>query len=130
MVFPLFFCRSPNVDIVEFLTFDTELNEVAQVLDDIVACLLPPPPDQALPQQGHTQAPVPHLIYNSESEPDSDNEMDMDLPWTEVQDVPSFCLMNRMRNPPQQPIENNSNYSLQNDILPPNITDSHDRDGL
>ena len=43
--FPPFSCRSPNVDIfMEFLAFDKELNEVAQALDDTVACLLPPPP--------------------------------------------------------------------------------------
>ena len=41
--FPLFFCRSPNVDIfMEFLAFDEKLNEVAQVLDDVLTHLLPP----------------------------------------------------------------------------------------
>ena len=44
--------------------------------------------------------------------------MDMDLPWREVQDIPSFWLMKIVRNPPQQPTENNSNFSLQNDTLP------------
>ena len=131
VVFPLFFCRSPNVDIfAEFLTFDEELNEVDQALDDAVACLLLPPPDQVLPQQGLTQGPLPHLLYNSESKPDSDSEMDLDLPWREVQDIPSFQLMNIMRNPPQLPTENNSKFSLQNDTPPLNITDNHDRDGL
>ena len=68
-------------------------------------------PDQVLPQQGHGTGPLPHLIYNSESEPDCDNEMDPDLPRREVQDIPSFQLMNIMRNPPQQPTENNSPFS-------------------
>ena len=113
---------------VEFLTFDEELNEVAQVLDDVVAHLLPPPPIKFC-HNGPAQAPLPHLIYNSESEPDSDNELDPDLPWREVQDIPSFWLMNIMRNPPKQPTENNS-FSLQNATPPPNITDNHDRDGL
>ena len=92
----------------EFLAFDEELNEVAQALDDVVVHLLPPPHNQVLPQQGHAQAPLPHLLYNSESEPDSDNEMDPDLPWREVQDIPSFWLMNIMSIPPQQPTESNS----------------------
>ena len=44
VVFPPFFCRSPNMDIfAEFLAFDEELNEVSQSLDDVVAHLLPPP---------------------------------------------------------------------------------------
>ena len=56
--FPLFFYRSPNVDIfAEFLAFDEELNEVAQALDNMVAHLLPPAPNQDQPQQGHTQTP-------------------------------------------------------------------------
>ena len=56
--------------------------------------------------------------------------MDPDVPWREVQDIPSFQLMNIMRNPPQLPTENNSPFSLQNATLPLNITDNHDRDGL
>ena len=108
--FCLFFCRSLNVDIfTEFLAFDEELNKVAQILDEAVAHLLPP--NQVLPQQGHAQALLPHLVYNSESEPDSDNELDPDLPWREVQDIPSFLLMDIMRNPPQKPTENNSFFT-------------------
>ena len=75
-------------------------------------------------------SPLPHLIYNSKSKPDSDNEMDLGLPWREVQDIPSFWFINIMRNPPQQPTENNSPFSLQNDTPSLNITDNHDRDGL
>ena len=41
--------------------------------------------------------------------------MGLDLPWREVQDIPSFWLMNIMRNPLQQPTKNNLNFSLQND---------------
>ena len=108
---PFLFFRSPNVDIfAEFLAFDEEFNAVAQALDEAVAHLLAPPPDQVSPQQDHAQAPLPHLLYNSGSEPDSDNDMDPDLPWREVQDIPSFQLMSIMRNYPQQPVltENNS----------------------
>ena len=114
----------------EFLAFDGELNEVAQALDDVVVHLLPP--DQVLPQQGHAQALFSHLLYNSESEPDSDNDMNPDLPWREVQDIPSFQLMSVIRNHPQQPIltENNSPFSLQNATPPPNISDNHDKEGL
>ena len=39
----------------ELLVFDEELNEVTQALDEAVAHLLPPPPNQVPPQQGHTQ---------------------------------------------------------------------------
>ena len=98
----------------EFLAFDDELNEVAQALDDAVVHLLSPPPNKVLPQEGHGQVSLPHLIYNSESEPDSNNEIDPDLPWREVQDIPSFWLMSIIRNPQCQPTENNSPLSLQN----------------
>ena len=64
------------------------------------------------------------------NEPDRDNKMDPDLPWREVQDIPSFWLMNIISNPPQQPTENNSPFSLQNATSPLHITDKHDRDGL
>ena len=40
--------------------------------------------------------------------------MDPDLPWREVQDIPSLWLMNIMKNPQQKPTENNSPFSLQN----------------
>ena len=58
--------------------------------------------------------------------------MDPDLPWREVQDIPSFWLMRIMRDSPQQPVltENNSPLSLQNATSPPNIFDNLDRDGL
>ena len=118
---------------MEFLAFDEQLNEVAQALDDAVAHLLPPPQSSSAttgPCTGSCTGPLPHLIYNSESELDSYNEMDQDLPVREVQDIPSFQLMNIMRNPLQQPTENNSPFSLQNTTPPLNITDNHDRDGL
>ena len=68
MGFFLFFCRSLNVDIfVEFLAFDEE------TLDDTVAHLLPHHPDQVPPEQDQAQALPPHLLYTSESEPDSDD---------------------------------------------------------
>ena len=58
--------------------------------------------------------------------------MDPDLPWRDVQDIPSFLLMSVMRNSPQQPVltETNSHLSLQNATPPPNISDNNDRDGL
>ena len=87
---------------------------MAQALDEAIAHLLPSHPNQVLPQQGHTQDHPPHLLYNSESEQDSDNELGPDFPWREVQDIPSFWLMSIMRSPPQQPTENNSPFSLQN----------------
>ena len=50
-----FFCRSINVDIfTEIMAFDEELNKVAQVLDEVVAHLLPPTPYQVLPQSDPT----------------------------------------------------------------------------
>ena len=64
---------------VEFLAFDEELNEVAQALDEAVVQLLPPSPNQVPPQQDPTQTPLPDLVYNSESELNSDNELDPDL---------------------------------------------------
>ena len=76
----------------EFLAFNEKLNEVAQALDEAVAHLLPIDPNQVPSQQDPTQDPLPHLVYNSDSEQDSDNEIDPDLPWTEVQDDPSFQL--------------------------------------
>ena len=114
------------------MAFDEELNEVTQALDEAVAHLLLPPPDQVPPQQGHIQAPLPHLLYNSESELDSDDDMDPDLLWRDVQDIPLFWLMRIMRNSPQQPVlpENNSYSSLQNVTSPPHISDNNDRYGL
>ena len=96
----------------EFLAFDEELDEVAQALDEAVGQLLPPSPDQVPLQQDPTQDCLPHLVYNSESELDSDNELDPDLSWREVQDIPSFQLREAMRNP-QHPTENDS-FSFQN----------------
>ena len=56
VVFPFLSCRFPNVAIFEeFFTFDVELNKVIQALDEVVVHLLPPPPDQVPPQQGHAQ---------------------------------------------------------------------------
>ena len=83
-----------------FLAFDEELNEVAQVLDDAAVHLLPSPQSSSA-TIGPCSGPLPHIPYTSESEPDSDNEMDPDLPWREVQDIPSFWLMNIIRNTPQ-----------------------------
>ena len=64
---------------MEFLAIDEELNEVAQALDDAVAHLLPPPPIKFCHNRALLSS-LPHLLYNSESELDSDNEMDPDLP--------------------------------------------------
>ena len=127
------------VSFEELLAFDEVLDDVTQALEEAVAHLLPLPPDQQLtpsvaPQQvplvqGHAQAAPPGLSYNSESEPDSDDEMDQDLPWRDVQDIPSFQLRNIMRYAPQQSdciehdildIENSSDISLQNTTPPPN----------
>ena len=108
------------------MAFD-ELDEVDQVLDKVVAHLLPPAPNHTLPQQGLTGDPLPHLVYNSESELESDSELDPDLPWREVQDIPSFQLREVIRNP--QPTEKDS-FPFQNDTSPPDITDNNDRDGL
>ena len=88
------------------MAFDEELNEVAQALDEAIAHLLPPPPNEVVPQQDPAQDPLPHLVYNSESKPDSDNELDPDLPWGEVHDIPSFPLRELIRNP--QPTESDS----------------------
>ena len=112
---------------MEFLAFSKDLNEVAQALDEAVACLLPTNPNQVPPQQDPAQDPSPHLIYSSDSEPDSDNELEPDVPWREVQDIPSFQLREVTGN--QQPTENDS-FSFQNYIPPPNLIDGHDRDGL
>ena len=95
-------------------------------MDEAIAYLLPPPPNQVLLQQDLAQDPLPHLVYSSESEPDSDNELDLDLPWRQVQDIPSFQLREVRRN--QQPTENDS-FSFENDT-PPDLTDSIDRDRL
>ena len=108
---------------MEFLDFDEELIEVAQALDEAVAHLQPTNPDQVPSQQDPIQDPLPHLVYSSDSELDSDYELDLDIPWREVQDIPSFQLRN------QQLTENNS-FSFQNVTAPPNLIDSHHRDGL
>ena len=70
---------------MEIMAFNEELNEVSQVLDEAVAHLLPPPPDpnQVPLQQYPAQDPLPHLTYNLESKPDSDDELDPDIPWRE-----------------------------------------------
>ena len=64
---------------MQFLDFDEELNEVAQTLDDAVAHLYPHPQSSSATTGPHS-GPLPHLLYNSESKPDSDNEMNPDLP--------------------------------------------------
>ena len=117
---------------MEIMAFDEELSEVAQVLDEVAAHLLltPPNPNQVPLQQNPTQDPLPHLIYNSQSKPDSDDELEPDLPWREVQDIPSYQLRNAMRNAPQQPIEDNLPFSLQNGTPPPDLNHNNDRDGL
>ena len=94
------------------MAFSEGLNEVAQALDEVVAHLLPTNPNQVSIQQEPAQDPLPYLIYNLESEPDSDIELDPDLLWREVQDIPSFQLREAIRNP--QPTENDS-FPLQND---------------
>ena len=71
------------------LAFNEGLNGVAQAYDEAVAHLLPTYPNQVLIEQEPTEDPLPYLIYNSESEPDSDIELDPNLPWREVQDTPT-----------------------------------------
>ena len=109
------------------MVFNEGLNEVGQALDEAVACLLPTNPDQVPIQQEPTQDPLPYLIYNLENKPDSNIELDPNLPWREVQDIPSFQLREAIRNP--QPTENDS-FPLQNDTPPPDPIDNDDRDGL
>ena len=112
----------------EIMAFDEELKEVALVLDEAVAPPITPPsnPNQVPIQQDPTQDPLPHLIYNLESELDS-NEWDPDLPWRDIQDIPSFQLREVRRN--LQPTKNDS-FSFQNDTPPPDLTENIDRDGL
>ena len=49
------------------MAFNEELKELAQVLDEAVACLLPTNPNQVPKQQEPALDPLPYLIYNSES---------------------------------------------------------------
>ena len=128
----------------EFLAFDKELNKIAQTLDEAVAHLLPPPPDQQqtwpvtpqhVPPHRGIQKPLPQGCYKTlKSEPDSDDEMDPNLPWRDVQDVPFFLLMNIMRNARHQldpieynilDIENSLYLSLQNTPPPPNDSNNN-----
>ena len=109
------------------MAFNEGLNEVAQALDKAVAHLLLTNPDQVPIQQEPTQDPLPYLIYNLESEPDSNIELDPNLSWTEVHNIPSLQLREAIRNP--QPTENNY-FPLQNDTSPPDPTDNDDRDRL
>ena len=81
------------------MTFDEGLNEVAQALDEATAHLLPTNPNQIPIQQEPAQDLLPYLIYNLESELDSNIELDPNLPWIEVQDIPSFQLREAIRNP-------------------------------
>ena len=112
---------------VGLMALDEGLNEVAQALDEAVACLLATNPNEVPIQQEPAQDPLPYLIYNLESEPDRDIELDPDLPWREVQDIHSFQLREAIRNP--RPTENDS-LPLQNDTPPPDLIDNDDRDGL
>ena len=73
-------------------------------MDGVVACLQPTNPNQVTAQQDPTQDPLPQLVYNSDSELDSDNGLDPNLPWREVLDIPSFQLREAIGN--QQPTEN------------------------
>ena len=111
--FPFLFCRFPNMVIFEeFLTLDDVLGEVFQALDEAVAHLLPPPLTSNRPhllplsksihhRAMHKLLP-PGLLSNFESESDSDDEMDQEFPWRNIQDIPSFQLMNIMSYAPQQ----------------------------
>ena len=56
-----------------------------------------PLPNQVLPQLEPSQDILPHLVYNSESEPDSNSKPDPDFPWREVQDIPSVQLREVIR---------------------------------
>ena len=109
------------------MAFSEDLNKVALALDKAVAHLLPTNPDCVPIQQIPTQNPLPHLVYNSESELDSDDELDPNLPWREVQDIPSFQLRETKRNP--QPTENDS-FPFPDDTAPPDPIDNDDRDEL
>ena len=77
--------------------------------------------------QNPTQNPLPHLVYDSDSEPDSDGELHPVLPWREVHDIPSFQLREAIGN--QQPTENDS-FSLWNDTSPLDIIYNNARDRL
>ena len=117
-----------NIDIfVRPMAFDEGLKEVGQALDEALVCLLPTNPDQVPIQQEPAQDPLPYLICNSESEMDSNIELDPNLPFREVQDISSFWLREAIRNP--QPTENDS-FPLQNDTPLPDPIDNNDRDGL
>ena len=110
------------------MAFDEGLNEVAQALDDTVACNYYP---QTLIKFKYkrtpTHDPLPYLIYNSENEPGSDIELDPNLPWREIQDIPSFQLREAISNP--QLTENDS-FPLQNDTPSPDPIDNDDMGGL
>ena len=121
----------------EFLDLEDVVDEAILALDMAADYLLPPfpnqwqthliAPQQVPPPQGHAQAPLPNLLYNSKSEPDNDDEMDQDLPWRNLQDIPPFQLMNIMRNTLQQPdtIENRSYISSQRTTFPPNNSNTN-----
>ena len=80
------------------MAFNKDLDGVAQTLDEAVSCLLPINPEQAPIQQNPAQNPLPHLVYNSDSELDSNGELDPDCPWREVHDIPSFQLREAIGN--------------------------------
>ena len=96
----------------EFLDLGKVLDEAMQALDGAVAHLLLPPPDQhqtlpvASPCPFTSRPSTSHpkgLVYNSESDPDSDDDMEQDLPWRDIQGIPSFHVMNIMKYAPQPP---------------------------
>ena len=67
------------------MAFNEDLNEVAQVLNGAVAHLLSTNPNQVPIQQIPAQNPLPHLVYNLESELDSDDELDPNVSSSEKQ---------------------------------------------
>ena len=85
------------------MAFDEGLNKAAQALDEAVAHLLPTNPDQVPIQEEPAQVTLSYLIYNSESDSDSNIKLDPNLPWRKVQNITSFQLREVIRNP--QPIE-------------------------
>ena len=57
-------------------------------MDEAVAHPLPTNPNQVPIQQIPVQNPLPQLVYNLESELDSDDELDPNILWREVWDIP------------------------------------------
>ena len=109
------------------MAFDEDLDGVAQVLDEEVSCLLPINPEQPPIQQNPTQTPYHTWFVILIVNPASDGELDPDLPWREVHDIPSFQLREAIGN--QQPTENDS-FPIQNDTSPPDLICNDAMDGL